>query len=184
MFSVSSFRTCLFNPMEDDFWYSSEQLQAIGSEKAVKYVICLFDPGSPLRKEYTELAKRREVAAEIADFTDEDLKADLKPVILGYLRLVKSRLWATIIAIELTIWEMVDKLATPVQLVGAGQDKDRLAAVNMKPETAEKLIQLNEKLDALILKYCDNSDDLKPAVEEEVTIFKAESIANMIKRDR
>lgn len=185
-FEKEHFKACLHNPLEEDFFHNSDRLQEICSnERTMAYIIMVYDPNSPLRKEYGELPLRKKAAAELSGFNLEE--ADTDPTdeflnsVIDFLKLVNNRLWASIVSIEAVIWEMTGKLIKPIEMVGAGADKDRLAAVNMKPTTANSLVELNEMLDKLLIKFYGGDDIVKKKADSRPLGSDPQSVAKALK---
>lgn len=149
------------------------------------YIIMVYDPYSPLRKEYSELPLRKKAAAELSGFNLEE--AEMDPTdeflnsVIDFLKLVNNRLWASIVSIEAVIWEMIGKLIKPIESVGAGADKDKLAAVNMKPTTANSLVELNNELDKLLIKFYGGDDIIKKKADSRPLGSDPQSVAKALK---
>lgn len=203
-FGKKDFDKCLFNPLEELFWFSSKKLQEIGTEVMVKYVIMMYDPYSPLRREYQDIEERSRVAQDISgykeytapviesddeddneDVIEEDDSNDITRTIIGYLRLVKSMEWAMIVSIEAAVWELSQRLLQPIKFVGAGQDKDKLAAVNMKSNTVSSMVDMHEKLKSLKLKFYEGDIELQEKAEEVQDIkYNPQGIAKAMNKNK
>ncbi|WP_460766488.1 hypothetical protein [Niabella terrae] len=175
------FKKCLYNPDDIDFWLKADALEELGGEKQMRWVIAVYDPKSPLVKKYPDLKDRRLHGSEYAGYEPDGSETE---AIMGYLKLVNSRVWAAISAIETAMWEQMEFLIKPVMTVGAGEDKDKLAAVNMKKVTAESVMTLNEMLETLSEKF--NPDDVNKTGEEKAARKRvsAESISKKIQASK
>lgn len=187
-FTEKDFSRCLHNPLSEDFFENSDRLQEISPDKRMMaYIIMVYDPKSPMRKEYSELPLRKQAAMELSGWTipeDENTMIDVTESIVDYLKYVNNRLWSSIVAIESTIWEMIERLFRPIETVGAGEDKDKLAAVNMKTATSGHLVELNNVLDGLITKFCDHDEGVRESVSNKPMIFSSEAIAAAMKNKK
>lgn len=202
-YKKENFEQCLFNPFDKKILSIPRLKELSDDEKLLKYIICLYDPKSPLFKEFPDLKARKEQAALIAGYdfaTDEkrleelfsfqspeiekkfdhegveiipDDKKTDVDIVMEFLQIVRSREWGTICAIEQTIWEFNQTLLTPIDI--RGRDKDLVSAVNMKSQIVTSLIKLNEELDTLIMKFYGSDDDLKKA--QSIQRFTPQSVA-------
>ena len=173
------FRKCRFNPLEEDFWVSATELHSMGGERLMKWVIMVYDPGSPLIKKHPDLGDRK-LEAEVLSghLSDNDhLEAE---AVTSFLRLINKRRWASTMAIENALWEMIEMIQKPVEEVGAGQDKDKLAASNMKKTTAENIVALNCMLDQLYSEFDPQEEAAKADVPED-TNLTAEGYAKKLR---
>lgn len=152
------FDKCKCNPLLDDFYIDNDALKELGGHQQMMWVVMVYDPNTPLLKKCQDLDARIKYAEELSGYTSDGKESD---AIIGYLKIVNSRLWASRCAIETALWEQMKIIITPISEVGAGQDKDRLAAVNMKNSTATSIIELNDMLDALDAKF-----EMAPAIEK------------------
>lgn len=185
LFSKEDFNSCMHNPLEPGFYDRSERLQEIAPDATtMAYIIMVYDPQSPIRKEFPELPLMKLKAADLTGFVlDHELddSIDFYDCVIKYLKYADNRTWASIVSLEATVWEMTGKLLKPVVVVGNGGDKDRLAGVNMKPMTAVKLTELNELLDSLTHKFYSGDDTLKKKARKKRRDFSSEGIAKAIK---
>lgn len=185
MFDKEDFNSCMHNPMEAGFYDNSERLQEIAPDATtMAYIIMVYDPQSPIRKEFPELPLMKLKAADLTGFDLEhelDDSIDFYDCVIKYLKYADNRTWASIVSLEATVWEMTGKLLKPVVVVGNGGDKDRLAGVNMKPMTAVKLTELNELLDSLTHKFYSGDETLKKRAKKKRMNFSSEGIAKAIK---
>lgn len=155
------FSKCRYNPLSEDFWeHAKPELGKHGSENAMRWIVATYDPNSPLLKKYPSLKDRRAASSQIFDYEAAGLETE---AIIAFLKVVNSRKWASIVAIETALWEQMEVIMKPIEFVGAGQDKDKLAAVNMKNATAESIVELNAKLDSLMEQFQteDKADTIK-----------------------
>jgi hypothetical protein len=157
------FEGCKFNPMAEDFYV--EELQSIGTEKQMAWVIMVHDPNSPLLKKYPNLEDRMKEAAALSGYQPQQ---DETAAIMGFLKNINGRLWAARCAIETALWEQMELIMTPITNSWGDDwdEKDRLTAVNMKKTTAANIIEMNGMLDTLDEKFVPSpSPDLSTSCE-------------------
>lgn len=197
-YQKEQFNRTLFNPLEKNLLKTYPRLLGLfpnederpieEREKLLRYVIALYDPASPLQKEYPELLVRKEMAALLAGFDlakDEARLVELYSclddsvveLIIAYLKIVRNRTWSMIVSIEQTVWEYNLRLLSPISKGDKG-DKDLVAAVNMKSKMAEDLGVMNERLDEYLKKFYGDDEDLITNAKK-VERITAESVAGV-----
>jgi hypothetical protein len=167
MYTKDDFKKCFFNPLNKDLMENERVLHLIpddiddlltdDAERVVRYVMALYDPKSPLVRDYPDLNTRKVAAAGIAGY-DLDKDSDnvdlliscdsefLVEVIVRFLRtVVKSRIWAALVADEQTFWEFVIRLMLPI--TRGDKDRDLVAAAQLKTKLSEDKENINERLD-------------------------------------
>jgi hypothetical protein len=201
--SKPNFDRCMFNPFSesmsedprlrklmDDAYKALEEMQEIKQimagnsaidpvfldDRLLRYIICLYDPFSPLIKMYPDLSERKVQAALIAGYSDDKDNTDflygnehevIVTLIVGFLKIVNNRLWASIVSIEQVIWELNERMMLKVQVSIEDKDKDLIGALNMKPKMAKDIIELNDLLIVQMKKFYG---------EDEVVYHKAQKI--------
>lgn len=145
-------------------------------EKMIRYVLALYDPKSPLVKDYPDLNTRKTAAAEVAgydleedkDVIDRLFRCDseyLVEFIVTYLRqIVQSRSWASITADEQTYWEFVSRMLLPINRTN--KDKDDVSAVALKTKLGEDKENIAERLDRNWNKFLGDDEELKRKVQK------------------
>jgi len=141
-------------------------------DKAIRYIILMYDQKSPLRSSHPGPDSRRMAAAMAAgyDTSDEDLMEQLATftqkevregksgsgvgvsvpwtemldMVSNYLRFRSSRLWTLIVSNEQSFYEYQRKVMTEVTME---VDKDALAAVNVKTKLLESMDEMHRRLD-------------------------------------
>ena len=180
-----AFRKCIFNPLDEDFAAKSGRLMVINDNvPMMKFIVAMYDPGSPLRSTYPELDLRAVAAAQVAryDLPEEWMDENMVNAVVEFLKIVNNRTWTMIVSIEQALWEYATRLLLPITKVGAGQDKDTIAAVNMKNATADNMISLDDKLESLLKKFYSDPELEKAAREKgKVSRYSSESIAKALK---
>jgi hypothetical protein len=213
-YSLQQFSRCLYNPLEKNLiktyprllglFPNEDERPAAEREKLLRYIIALYDPASPLKKELPDLNIRKQQAAILAGY---DLVKDadqleliyafmakvqiteegktltvtatdsvLVDVVDGFLkRHIQSRLWAMICSFEQTWWEWNARMMKPVMSL-AGKDKDEMQAIQIKSKIAEEMDKLNTKLDEYYDKFYHGDSQLQEAVKKRIT---PESIAGI-----
>jgi len=181
--TVVDFKKCRFDPSDPDFWTTAQELHEMGGERMMKWVVMVYDPNSSLVKSYPDLNERKSVAEGLSGHLSYHAPAEAE-AITAYLKLIKKRRWASTMAIENALWEMIEMIQRPVEEVGAGQDKDKLAASNMKKITAENIVALNVMLDQLYTEF-DPQEGVKEEPEKKPEVnMTAEGIAKSLKRKK
>lgn len=187
-YTKKDFERCLFNPFEK----VSPRLKELSEdEKLLKYVVALYDPQSPLFKDYPELAIRKQTAALVAGYDviiDNEYLESLyacnndeeTEVVINFLKIVQNRIWAMIVSIEQTIWEYNLRLLSPISKGESDKDKDLVSAVNMKSKMAEDLGIMNDRLDGYLKKFYGD-DRLEEKAEVKQLRFNPQSIASVLK---
>jgi hypothetical protein len=188
-YKAEDFSKCVFNPLKKDVISGRAQeltekyTGPCDVKSLLKYIIAVYDPKSPIVKEYPELEKRKEAGAMFAGIDEEyreklfscENEEDAK-LIIQYLKIVKSRVWGMMVSIEQTIWEYNQRLFIPIS---AEKDKDSVAAVNMKSKMAEDVVLMNERLENLSRQfYGDDVETLK--TRKVVERFTPEAMARVI----
>jgi hypothetical protein len=172
-FTEKDFSKCVFNPMvAGNLFKVYPQLKTLtdeeGKEKErlLRYVIAMYDSGTPLAKSYPDLMKRKIAACSVAGVEGEKAMDDLfahrnesvLKLICDYMRIYgQSRLWAMIVALEEQMWEFIQRLIKPV---GSDKDKEALQGVELKSKISSELDTINQRLENYYAKLYGNDEDL------------------------
>jgi len=173
-YTEKEFGKCAFNPMvKGSILKAYPQLKTLtdgkeGKEEEglLRYVIAMYDSGSPLIKASPDLKKRKLLAAQVAGIDDEKYLDDLfahkneaaLKLICSYLRLYgQNRLWAMIVATEEQMWEFIQRLIKPV---GADRDREALQGVELKSKISSELDTINSRLDNYYAKLYGDDNEL------------------------
>jgi len=194
-YTEKQFLNCSFNPLEKNLFKANPKLKALfyGKEskdadeweKLVRYIIALYDPGSPLIKDNNDLTVRKQAAAQVAGFdvvldnnyllaiyTCDD--EDFTEAAMMYLKLYgNTRLWTMIQANLQTFWEYSLRLMTPISR--AEKDKDLVSAVSMKSKMSEDLETINDRIERCMKKFYMGDNDLED--KAKIKRITPESIA-------
>lgn len=144
-------------------------------ERTIKYLLYMYDKGSPLRKDIPDLAERKLEAARLAGFVvNNTLHSDYKvypnlfnltsevvrTMTLSMLQFQNSREWAMLVTAEQQMWENMRDIFQ-IQTSKEDSAKDRAEVAKKK----SMLIEENRKLDAICKEYeaviFGDNDDVK-----------------------
>lgn len=195
-YTEKHFLSCPFNPLDKSLFVTYPKLKGLiygrdaktidEWEKLMRYIIALYDPGSPLIKDNNDLTVRKQAAAEVAGFdivleNDYLLKIytcdddDFTEVTVLYLKLYgNSRLWTMIQANLQTFWEYSLRLMTPISR--AEKDKDLVSAVSMKSKMSEDLETINDRIERCLKKFYNGDIELEE--KAKIKRITPESIAD------
>jgi hypothetical protein len=174
------FKNCLFNPLEKNLLTTYPRLAELGTkdEKLLRYVIFLYDPGSPLIKEFKDLTMRKRQAASLAGM---DLKKDLEPIysftdqvalnaVDVYLKsFISSRLWYIICGREQTVYEYAQRMMKPIEVKVGSDEQQEMKSMAIKSTFSKDLTAINDALEADLIKFFGNDDDLAKAKRKGFT---------------
>lgn len=199
------FKRCLFNPISGKniakepvlrfIWENKdagedwgEDFDDVSRETLARYILCLYDPESPLMKE-PSLEQRKTDAALTAgfkldkeqDFLDNELynckNEFVVHAIAKFMQIRKSREFAGLMADEQTYWEFIRRLLEPI--TKGDKDADLMRALDIKTKLSEAKEQINTRLTANWKKFFSEDDDMvKSAITQNV--FTAEAMAGII----
>lgn len=204
-YDAKDFKRCLLNPLQSGNISTDKRLAMIwptensniegfdewddvSREKLTRYVICLYDPESPLLKDEPNLNQRKVEAAIIAGFNleaqEEWLEKELYTckneyvvyVIAKYLQLRKSREFAGLMADEQTYWEFIHRLMEPI--TKADKDRDLMSALDIKTKLSAAKEEINARLMANWKRFfADDEDALKQV--SKANIWSPEAMAGV-----
>lgn len=149
-----NYTKCFCDPTKD---LNPRVLQISDYQPMLRYIIMMYDPNSPLRKNYPELDLRKRVASQesgydlqLQDGEKSELEREpLTLAIVTYLRMVNNRIWTQICSVEEAIWEYNRRILEPIKANAEDKDKDELSAVNMKSKMIQDLDLFEKRLQEL-----------------------------------
>jgi hypothetical protein len=200
MYTKNDFKKCFFNPLDEDLM-ENDRVQAlipaqtqindelVDDDRVIRFVFAMYDPKSPLVRDYPDLNTRKLSAATIAGFDiankeEERLMEQLFScdseflvlLIKNFLKeVVKSRVWAAIQADEQVFWEFVIRLLLPI--TRGDKDKDLVAAVSVKTKLSEDKENINERIDRNWSRFV--GDDQQLVKKMETSDFSPEGYAGV-----
>lgn len=189
MFTEKDFSKCFYNPMAKNIFSAYPRLNELApkevdeedklfseKERLVRYILALYDPQSPIIKEYPDLTSRKMAAADVAGYhavkeqelLDVIFACDseyMVNIVVSFLRnIVQSRLWASIQADEQTFWEFISRMMLPI--AKDNKDKDMVSAVAMKTKLSEDKEGIAVQLEKNWQKFFSDDEGLKKKVEK------------------
>lgn len=178
---VENFKNCHFNPLEKDFSTKAVTLTGITDNLAlIKFVICMYDPQSPMRNSYPEMGQRRTQSAKLTGHTATDeVDQEEAVVALGYLKVIKSRVWNTIVSLENTHWQYTKMLMEPVNAGDNPTVKERRELSNYRNEIATLLVSINSDLEDMYNKFYGDKS-LQSAVDDLTVSLTPEKLAELL----
>ena len=201
------FKGCIINPLQKNLLENNPKLKEIipsvvyakdddgemvekivsknEAENILCYVIVLYDPKSPVIQAEKDLAKRKEVAASLANLKDNDEYLDsifscehplIVPLAAQYLmHFAKNKYWAAICACEYTFWESITKLMEPIN----GKDsKTELESVDKKGKIKNEMDSDILRLEQYYSKFFGDDGALEEKAKPKLT---PEGMAKMFK---
>lgn len=202
-YTEKEFNRCLVNPMRKQLLHKDTKLESIWKgaddedglfdddvtrEKICRYIVCMYDPESPLLKE-SVFAQRKADAAVISGY---DLDADAKfleehvyscsneyvlTVLVNYQRLSNNRLMASINADEQTYWEFVKRLMEPI--TKGEKDRDMMSALDIKTKLSEAKEVINKRLTENWKKLFAGDEDAVKEVVRKRRLYTPEEDAGI-----
>lgn len=195
-YTEKDFAGCLFNPLKKDLFKTYPRLTEIttgvpsdNKEKVAKYVMSMYDPQSPLIKEYRDIRMRKQTCASLAGFdlskeekyltgvfslADKNILAGVNTFLRNF---IHSRLWYMICAREQTIYEYAERMLKPVDSKDGDKEKDLMSAIAIKSKLSEDMARMNELLEQDYLKYFGGDVDLAKAARKS---FSPEDMATKV----
>ncbi len=164
----------------------------------IRYIFLVYDPGSPLIKKYTDLSKRKEIAAEISGyernvktgkFKSENIykvfemsgsveaneKYEIEeyqsanPLIFAFLKHINNMLWAEIVINEQLFFEYSGHVMEEI----SGKDsKGVLDAASVKMKLREEMSCIRIHIGKLYKEFFGDNIE----VQEKIKPFKPETI--------
>jgi len=157
------------------------------TEAQKKYIIYLYDKGSPLRSRQANLSlnEQKVLAAELAGYSVDDPELDklftnemddVVAAINEVLRVQHSRLFSLICTNMELFYEYQGKLLEKTS--SEKGDKDLLQAMEVKSKLRKEMAAINEELDGYFLKFFGDDEKLE---EKSVDYFTPEGIADKMR---
>jgi len=168
------FINCKYNPMEEAFDTSVVELVPADYTgdpvKLMRYIILMYDPGSKLTRDTSNLEMRKNTAAVLAgyDLGMEEMEDifELKDELVAeaidrFLKFeIKERLWYLIQGNEQTFYEYGKRLLQPVKW--NDREKDMIAGISLKTKLSEDMAALNDRIENDYRKlYADDESLMK-----------------------
>jgi hypothetical protein len=145
----------------------------------IRYICLAYDPQSDLYKDYTDLTKIKEAAAELAEFPRntktgkfEDKvyrmirmeNSTINDMIIAFLKIINNHIWAQIQVNEQMFWEYARLLSEPVKGDGS---KDILQAADIKKKLREEIKIIATDLEVFYKQMFGEDEDLKNVVKKK-----------------
>jgi hypothetical protein len=154
-----------------------------------RYILLMYESGSPLHEAYEDLSERKSKAADIAGyernskgkFKDERIykimsmeEEEINNLIFAFLKAFKHTTWMQIVTNEQIFEEYSRLLIDPV----TGKDsKNILEAANVKAKLRQECKDIAADLKSLYKELCGKSqDELKPILSEKLKPITPETI--------
>lgn len=173
-FSTKDFENCLFNPVTKDLLKEHPELAKVSKdEKLLRYIIALYDPGSPIVRRNRDLVVRKHHAAAFAGYdpvkdagymqTLYSLKdAGLRGAVVKFLTTFSfPREWFMLQANLQTYYEYGERMMEPIVKQDGEKEKDELAAISIKSKLSQDMEVLNDRIEKGYRKiFGDETDKL------------------------
>ena len=151
-------------------------------DEEVKYMVYMYDIGTPLRQE-RDIRKRKLEAASLSGIDPESIEAEelinlskdvYVEAINELLKFQNHRVWSLIVANEEVFDELINNSIKKVQV--AKGDKEILQALKVKDDLLTIADRRHESLNTYYEEFYGGDEEL---MEKSVTRFTPESIANV-----
>lgn len=185
-YKASAFNRCVFNPIvPSNMLESYPRLSEIVKpdwrdaelDRLLRYLIMVYDPGSPLVKDERDLNYRKNIASDLAGFTVDD--ADFLATVFDFTheyfsqlvtlylqRFARSKEFAAIVIVENCFWESAKKLLEPI----SGKDsKAELEAVQKKSAIKDELDKDIARLDRYYKTFFGEDEQLEKKARGRMT---------------
>lgn len=162
-------------------------------DKMIRYVLLMYDVNSPLRYNYPDLFKRKQLAASAAGYKldTEDVtelfdfkikKGDeyethekLLDIIIKYLKYQNNWVWSMIVSNSEAFYEYNRRVMMPVE---GNRDKDILQAINIKTQIMQSQDEIYQRLQRYFKELSGGDDKIEDAITKRKRI-RPEDIANV-----
>lgn len=182
-YKKAAFAGCMFNPLsEEKLLIAYPRLSEIvlpewqdeHLDNIIRFIICVYDPKSPLFLTERDLNFRKGLSAELCgfDMDDEEFITSIftcthtyfVELLMRFLtRFIKSKEFAAIIIVENCFWESAKKLMEPI----TGKDsKQELEAVQKKSAIKDELDKDIARLDRYYKAYFGEDEVLEEAAKK------------------
>jgi hypothetical protein len=168
-YKIEAFKGCQFNPLIKEKMMSAfpglagnleiEWIADPEIDNLLRYAILVYDPKSPLVTDERDTGHRKDLALDILEIEDDEIRADwiahrhpFLPDLICLLlfRYIKSREYAMLQAIEFKFWESIRLTLEPI---AAGKSKEQLEALQKKSLAGNEMESDITRIDALYRKY-------------------------------
>jgi len=194
-YSEKEFSGCIFNPLVSaDMLVKYPRLNEIilpewkdeNLDSIIRFIICVYDPKSPLFLSERDLNYRKGVAANLCKFdtNNEELLNSIYTCSHEYfveltmrflIRFIKSKEFAAIVIVENCFWESAKKLMEPIT---GKNSKEELEAVQKKSAIKDELDKDILRLDKYYKSFFGDDEELETRAKTRMT---PESIAKLNK---
>lgn len=145
----------------------------------IRYICYAYDPGSDLYKDYTDIFKIKEAAADLAEFPRSEKtgkfeekvyqmmrmeNSEINDMVIAFLKMINNHIWAQIQVNEQMFWEYARLLSEPV--TGEGS-KDILQAADIKKKLREEIKTIATDLEGFYKQMFGDNEDLKNIVKKK-----------------
>lgn len=204
IYKEKHFANCIFNPLVDGAMVDKyprlteiiePEWNTENIDQIIRYMICVYDPKSPLVINERDLNYRKGLAAELAgfdlndtefvdriyncshDFSGTDVpsgKGIVDLIIKFLIRFIKSKEFAAICIVESCFWESAKKLMEPIT---GKNSKEELEAVQKKSAIKDELDKDIARLDRYMKAFFGDDIELETKAKTKMT---PESMAKQI----
>jgi hypothetical protein len=186
-YKKNDFNGCMFNPLTDgeNMLSAYERLNEIvlpewldaDTDSIIRFIICVYDPKSPLFLTERDLNYRKGIAAELSgfDMQDSELLNSVYTCTHSYFveltmrfltRFIKSKEFAAIVIVENCFWESCQKLMEPIS---GKNSKEELEAVQKKSVIKDELDKDILRLDRYYKAFYGEDLELETRAKSKMT---------------
>ena len=196
-FSEGQLKGMVISPMEKEPYARYPQLSEHlpgRDPKLIAFLAWVYDPQSPLVRQYPDCHLRMSQARTQSGFLDT---YEPKDVNVWVRHIVRSRLWRAILATEFMYEENLDEINTPISTgrVGNGEDgerpaatmddKKKLEAVILKSKLRAELKEMEKDLEEMYRRlYAGDEDAASRADDPESAPVTPEAVAHALLNNR
>lgn len=133
-------------------WWNTDRKD---KDKVIRYIILMYDKGSPLIKRFTNLDARKREASAIAGFNQEEpsLKAykefqdeEFTEMVVEFLIYQNNYTWTMLVSNEQTFYEFQKTLLQESSMIR--NDKDKISAIASKAKLMEESDKIVERINS------------------------------------
>jgi len=156
----------------------------------LKYMVFMYDAGSPLGERIQSITERKELAFRMAGFdntevSQQDIKASLFKLRTAAYRKILSRMLrvqhnlklSLLVAMEQTFWQCFDAAITEVVMDETTDPKKYIDSINARDKTMSLMFDLERKIAALSASVYIDGDDPANEVVKEILAWSPEGIS-------
>ena len=161
--------------------YETEDLEL--AEGLMRYTLYMYDPGSPMMKLFPDVAKRRNVAFDLADLASkahrQEISAGRSNVAImmayEYLRMMNNITWNLIVTNENLFYETMKNM---MDTATSDKDKDQMMTMKYKQDIAVAMDATATRIEKYLNRFY--AGDKAMIVKHDVisSRMSSESIAN------